>query len=697
VLWCLEALLALWATGIVISWYGNISLLHHTQTLLSASSPQNERQLDALQEQLRTLAEQQQAGTPWYRRFGMDISGRLLPHLRSEYVRQARAQIALPAQRALEQQLVSVTTDPLLRYNHLKALLMLAQPEHIIDAADQNFLIVQLKARLPRLSASHLAWFVSQLHAHPTLRIAPDVRLIQQTRLSLAESMNDPQAEAKRYQQIIDQARLSYADVSLSQLSGDADLNDFYQSEVPVPGAFTRNAWEELVRPAIEQQVKAIQEQTAWVLGPQQDMLSPDAVRQRLRTRYFTDYAAAWQQMLNQITYISQSNSEQLARLAAPNNSPLLALMHQLSWQGLADSPNEAQGRVNSLLAPVFGGLVGMEKELPQSGRNGITLRQWLSEVKRQRDRLRKIDSASDNTLALMNSVFQGTQLDNTAAELPERVQAQLGKNLALAGNALFVAPVSRSWKRIMQQGLSRMNSQWQQTIVNSWHQHFDNTYPFSNTQTDCNLAELGEFIRPDSGKIHRFISQNLKGVLEYRSNRWQPAAKLPPGLTINPAFLAALNHLSPLGVTLFGKRSGVTFYLQPGTAREVVSTRLFIDGQTLEYFNQMPFWQTIQWPGETYKPGASLMWKSLSAGARLYDDRPGQWGFIRLLEKARVTSLGNNRYRLTWTAQDGLPLNYLLDTTAQQNPLDVLLLKSFHLPDTVFTFSSTTKTDAAH
>lgn len=92
----------------------------------------------------------------------------------------------------------------------------------------------------------------------------------------------------------------------------------------------------------------------------------------------------------------------------------------------------------------------------------------------------------------------------------------------------------------------------------------------------------------------------------------------------VNPAFLAALNHLNHLGVMLFDKHNGVTFRLQHGTTRDVVSTRLFIDGQTLEYFNQIPFWQTVQWPGETYKPGSSLKWNSLSAGARLYCDLPG-------------------------------------------------------------------------
>ncbi|MCC1724614.1 hypothetical protein KSI32_24950, partial [Salmonella enterica subsp. enterica serovar Indiana] len=84
----------------------------------------------------------------------------------------------------------------------------------------------------------------------------------------------------------------------------------------------------------------------------------------------------------------------------------------------------------------------------------------------------------------------------------------------------------------------------------------------------------------------------------------------------------------------------GFRFRLQAGTARDVVQTELSIDGQRLLYFNQMPFWQDIQWPGDTYAPGASLMWTSVRAGARLYFDTSGTWAFYRLLKKAKVTSV---------------------------------------------------------
>ncbi|MBV5097522.1 type VI secretion IcmF C-terminal domain-containing protein, partial [Tenebrionicola larvae] len=74
-----------------------------------------------------------------------------------------------------------------------------------------------------------------------------------------------------------------------------------------------------------------------------------------------------------------------------------------------------------------------------------------------------------------------------------------------------------------------------------------------------------------------------------------------------------------------------------------------------------------------------------VQAGARLYRDFPGQWGFIRLLEQAKVSKEGQNRARLTWAAQDGQMLNYLLEAEADQDPLTVLSLKGFRLPETIF------------
>jgi type VI secretion system protein ImpL len=683
--WCLCGLLGLWALGTVTAGISNGRLIARTQTLISTSSAfTGKDRLSALQSQLQALSQQQRSGTPWYRRFGLDISGQLPALLWPVYLREARALIVTPAQQRLSQALANVSDSPQTEYDRLKALLMLTQPARVNDAPAQVFLAGQLQAVLPAVAPEQLSWFAARLPAHPELRATPDDALIAATRARLAVAINGAQAQEQRYQTIIRSAGLNFADIRLSQLAGSDELTGIFTLEGVVPGAYTRDAWVSAIRPAIDRQVKDISEQTTWVLGQQQGALSPDALRRSLTARYFTDYARAWQQALNPIQYRPTRDAGQLALLADSHASPLAALMRQLYYQGLAGSPDEAQKKVNVLLEPVFGGLVAMVGG-QQAGRKGITLRQWQADAKRFADRIRGMSSAEDNAQALATSVFKGTQIDNTAAALPGRIREQLGDALAPMGNTLFVAPFERAWRELLQQRMRDMNEQWRQTIVAGWQRRFVGKYPFSQGREEVNLAELAQFINPTSGYINTFIHRHLGGVLAYRNLRWQENDQRMPGLAVSPAFLAALNRLNQAGQVLFAKGFGVAFRLQPESARDVAMTELFIDGVTLKYFNQMPFWQEVRWPGETMAPGASLVWSSVQAGARLYRDFPGQWGFIRLLEQAKVSKEGQNRARLTWAAQDGQMLNYLLEAEADQDPLTVLSLKGFRLPETIF------------
>ncbi len=76
---------------------------------------------------------------------------------------------------------------------------------------------------------------------------------------------------------------------------------------------FTRQAWEGQVREAIEQVVTARREEIDWVLSDrQQDTsadISPDTLRNRLTSRYFTDFAGSWLAFLNSIHWKRKTRS----------------------------------------------------------------------------------------------------------------------------------------------------------------------------------------------------------------------------------------------------------------------------------------------------------------------------------------------------------------------------------------------------
>jgi len=683
--WSAAAAMLVLAIGTIVSGISNYRLATGSAELVQqAKISPSPAVLSSLQQRVQTLLAQQEQGSPLYRRFGLDVTDSLLPALWPEYSTLAKRLIVQPAQR----QLIAALVSPTPSYDALKTYLMLVQPDKTTGAEAQRYLMQQLTPLLKNVAPQDIAFMAAQFARHPDWKIRPDNAAVTQARAALLNAMSGADAEQKLYGSLIYRTSRNFADLSLTQLLDGQETGGMFTLEAEVPGSFTRQAYEGAIAPEIAALVTQRQEQVGWVLAgpghPVEASLSPAALGERLTARYFAEYGTAWQKTLNQLKAHTAANpAEQLALASDVSRSPQIALMKQLAWQGLAGSPNERRNALNPALQPVFGGIVSMATGASKG--NGITLSRWRSQTAALRDKMRNLSAATGGTAALSQSVFRGTQIDNAVSELPARLRAQLGSGWQPMAQALFLAPLSQTWKGVMTTGVKGMDAQWQQEIVAVWHKEFDNTFPFTDSPKDASLAALNDFINPQTGLIAGFIREHLNGVLEYKDNRWQKADKLPPGLTVNAAFLSKLNQLDRLGHALNDTGWGFRFKLQAGTARDVVQTELSIDGQKLVYFNQMSFWQDIQWPGDTYYPGASLVWTSIRAGARLYFDTPGTWAFYRLLQKANITQVDNTHYQVVWTAGDGLPLTYRLAFIAGNDPVSLLKLNGFRLPNTIF------------
>lgn len=683
--WCVAAALLIFAVGTIVSGISNYRLVTGSaeQVQLAKASP-SPAVLSSLRQRVQSLLDQQEQGTPLYRRFGLDVTYSLLPALWPEYSTLAHRLIVQPAQR----QLIAALMSPTPSYDALKTYLLLAQPDKTTGAEAQPYLTQQLTPLLKNIEPQDIAFFSAQFALHPDWKTTPDSETVMRARSALLQGMSGAEAEQKLYADLIYRTSRNYGNLSLTQLLDGQDAEGMFTLDADVPGSFTRQAYEGAIASDIASLVAHRQEQVSWVLAdpehPVEISLSPTALGERVTARYFNEYGAVWQKTLNQIKTPAAANPEKQLTLASDmSRSPQIALMKQLAWQGLAGSPNERRNEVNPILEPVFGGIVSMATGASKG--NGITLSRWRTQTASLRDKMRNLSAATGGTAALSQSVFRGTQIDNTISELPARLRVQLGSGWQPMAQALFLAPLSQTWKGVMATGVKGMDTQWQQEVVAAWHEEFDNTFPFTDSNKDASLAALNDFINPQSGQIARFIREHLNGVLEYKDNRWQKADKLPPGLTVNPAFINKLNLLDRLGHAFNDTGWGFRFRLQAGTARDVVQTELSIDGQKLLYFNQMPFWQGIQWPGDTYYPGASLVWTSARAGARLYFDTPGTWAFYRLLKKANITQVDDTHYQVVWTAGDGLPLSYRLAFIAGNDPVSLLNLSGFSLPNTIF------------
>ena len=745
---CIAGLLMVaWAVWMGVSYVSNRSQIDGANAQASLAAQPNQSlaaRLHALSELQKTLVRLQyraEHGVPWYERAGLSQNNALLTALWPRYQgsaqpllrdaaadhlqRQLNTFNALPPGSPLREQMAKAT------YDQLKLYLMLARPEHMDAAWFSRALLHDWPKRdgvkdgiWQGTAPSLLAFYGAQLMMHPEWKLHADESMVSQSRSLLVRLMGMRNSESTLYQKMLSQVAHLYVDMRLEDMTGDTDPSRLFSTTEIVPGMFTRQAWEQAVRPAIEKVVKERRDELDWVLtdskrqAQPQDETSPEALKKRLTERYFADFGGAWLEFLNSLRWnraATLSDSiDQLTLMADVRQSPLVALMNTLNIQGRTGQTGEAisdslvksaknllggdkkdaidqSAGVHGPLDATFGPVLAL-MDKSRTGAQELSLQSYLTRVTQVRLRLQQVTNAADPqamTQTIAQTVFQGKAVDLTETrDYGSLIAAGLGQEWSGFGRTVFVNPMEQAWQQVLTPAADSLNTQWQQAVVAEWNSAFGGRYPFNNASSDVSLPLLAKYLNADSGRIAQFLLTRLKGVLHKEGNHWVPDSINSQGLAFNPAFLSAINTLSHISDVAFTEgNAGMSFELRPGTADGVMQTDMIIDSQKLTYVNQLPTWKRFTWPADTEAPGANLSWISTQAGTRQYVDIPGSWGLIRLLDKASVKAYPGvgSSYSLSWKAQDGRALNYTLRTEAGEGPLVLLKLRNFHLPETIF------------
>jgi len=753
----LLTLILLWGVGTLLSLTVNRAQIYQAQDTARIAAdtkqplPERLRNQLVLQQTIARLQNREVHGAPWYTRFGLNQDHDTLNALWPLYARNNQVLMRDALADELHHQLNAFVQLPPASnartaatrktYNLLKGYLMLARP----DKADASwFAANMLKAWPERSGVSASVWqtqapkllgfFAQNLAAHPEWKIKPDAELVGTVRQILLKQIGQRNADSGLYQEMLQRIARNWPDLTLADMTGDTDASTLFNTEEVVPGMFTRQAWDEQVQSAIDEVVKTRRDEIDWVLTdkthqPGND-ISPEVLKQHLTERYFTDFGNAWLNMANSIQWQEASSlSEAIAQLnllADVRQSPLVALMNTLAWQGqtgakgerLADSlVNSAKKLVSSKksgqqfaveaqgpkgpLEGVFGPLNGLMAGKDGTGSNGnLSFQSWLARVTQVRLKLQQVTSAPDpQAMAQMlaQTVFQGKAIDLTdTRDYGSLVAASLGQEWNGFGQALFVQPLDLAWRQVLAPAADSLNARWQSTIVSQWNTAFAGRYPFKATGSDASLPMLAQFLRGDSGRLSAFLKTNLGGILHQEGSHWVVDPSASQGMTVDPAFLKAINQLADISDIIFAQGdAGVHFELMARPSRDVARIQLTLDGQNLDYFNQMESWQSFTWPGNTYYPGVDLSWRSVKTEMRLYEHKQGNWGFIRLLDKALITPLDSSRTQLVWITPDGNPLKFILRSELGDGPLALLKLQSFRLPTSIFSVDPGTVSEA--
>ncbi|MBD8165681.1 type VI secretion protein VasK, partial [Erwinia persicina] len=102
-------------------------------------------------------------------------------------------------------------------------------------------------------------------------------------------------------------------------------------------------------------------------------------------------------------------------------------------------------------------------------------------------------------------------------------MSASLGEEWSGFGNTMFVQPLTQAWETVLQPSAASLNDKWSRSVTTNWHTAFDGRFPFAAGKSDASLPMLAEFIRKDSGRIERFLTTELSGVLHKEGSQWVP------------------------------------------------------------------------------------------------------------------------------------------------------------------------------
>ncbi|MDR2224825.1 MAG: type VI secretion protein VasK [Providencia sp.] len=738
--------MAVWGVGLVVSYFANRQLMNDSQQLAFAAVDNQRSAAERLnaqfdfQQMLGKLDHRAANFTPVWQRFGLNHNDALLGQLWPTYTQTILPLLRDNTRQQLEaklQQYAELPPDSPARadatpatYALLKAYLMMSSPERMEPEFFTQTVLESLSpiegvntGEWQTLGRELLAFYANQLPQHADWAIQKNRSLISSSRNLLVRQIGQRNGESALYQKILLQAKNSYAEMTLDDMTGGTDVSFLFTTDEFIPGVFTRRAWETTIEPAINRAVEARRDEIDWVLSDNQQPvdsdISPEQLKQRLTERYFADFAGSWLNLMNSLQWRHTENLsdtiDQLTLMGDVRQSPVIALMNTLSYQGktgrqqekLTDSfINSTKELLNKDKKPVisqkaefsgpleatFGPVLNLTDPQANNNSDNLSLQAYLTRVTRVRLKLQQIANAPDPqamSQALAQSIFEGKTVDlSETRDYGSLIAASLGQEWSSFGETLLVQPMNQAWEQLLTPTAEGINAEWQNAIVNEWNAAFGGRYPLKNTQSEISLPLMAQYLRPDNGRIQRFLETRLKGVLRKEGNRWVPNNTTAQGLRFNPEFLKALDTLSHLGDVAFANgEARLYFEIRPSTSRDVMQTILVIDKQTLTYDNQIPQWQRFVWPGDTIASGASLRWMSTTSGTRLLADHRGVWGVIRLLESAQVTPYAGttSSYTVSWQTKNGNTLPFMLRTEMGEGPLALLTLRNFVLPRKIF------------
>jgi type VI secretion system protein ImpL len=641
--------------------------------------------------------------------------------VRPRYDLVAQRWLVAPVQRHLTSRLARAP-----RLEDLSTYLWLAHPE---KAEATALAAAMLATGLPRRPAGAQAtpgeWHdrLRQLHAFHAERIAghgpgsgtPPIKaneaLVARARKVLGDALVGPYAADAIHVRMLETQGEGLAPVTLDTLVGGRAAGLLVEGH-PLPGLFTRKAWDERVRPAIDAAVNEASAADGWVLHPEGAGEKPtEALRRALRERYLDAFAEAWRDFLNDLRWQEAPTLEgvagQLAVLSHPSRSPLPALFAAMAREAstAAPLPAVANAAASPVVAaalpegPLAAFFAPLTAHAPAAdGRDDAPLSlhmRRLADVHAHLQSLLLEDDPGDASRLASRAMRRGTVSSlGEGRALAASLAAGLGQEWTGFGNAVFRKPVEAAARAGLVPVAPSVNAEWRATVAADWQRDLADRYPFVASEHDASMAALSRLLHPEHGAIGKFVATRLDGVIERQGDHWRAvpgASRVAP--PVDPAFIEALDRLTQSSNVLFAAEGGVRFALRSSPVDGVEEVRVDVPGGGWRYFNQREAWHSLVWPLRDGAPSLQMAWRPPGAALRETFAAEGPFAILRWLEQAELEGRDGPVFRLRFARADvAVPtLRLQLRGEDGDGPMALLALRGLVLPERIFVESEST------
>ena len=277
-----------------------------------------------------------------------------------------------------------------------------------------------------------------------------------------------------------------------------------------------------------------------------------------------------------------------------------------------------------------------------------MTTPAWRCQLKVRVDNVRSAQNVGRSSKSLIMATLSGqpTEINTLRNFVASRVDTSRTP-LIRALEPLFREPVEDTWKALNAPARQQLNAAWDDKIVTPWDQMVAGRYPVSDSVNEASVRDMEYFIDPDKGVMSQFRKEEIGDLAGSGSGQ--------RSTMVDPRMLSSIDDATALGRvidSLSDLQNG--FELQINPTAGLTDIILTIDGQRLHYRNNTQSWERLTWPGNGEAFGARLDIVNRNGQRHTVFDYPNRWGFLRMIESARITPIDKARQRFSWNTYMG-------------------------------------------